>query len=158
MGHACPFDFNINYEPVASIERMRVGTPPVLQMAALEAALDVWDDVSMHDIREKSIELSELFIVEVEKRCPTLTLISPRDSEKRGSQVSFFNDSGYEIIQALIARGIIGDFRAPDVLHFGFTPLYVSEDDVMKSVDMIEGIIKGKVWGQDQFKRRGAVT
>lgn len=158
MGHTSPFSFDMNYAPAASIERMRVGTPPVLQMAALDAALDVWNGVSLHDIREKSIQLSELFIDEVLKRCPELTLISPRDSSRRGSQVSFTNKNGYAIIQALIAQGVIGDFRAPDVLRFGFTPLYIDHDDVARSVDILEQIIKDKTWDQDHFKQRAAVT
>lgn len=158
MGHASPFAFDMNYAPAASIERMRVGTPPVLQMAALDAALDVWDDVSLHDVRAKSIELSELFIVEVEKCCPELKLISPRDSTQRGSQVSFTNENGYAIIQALVAQGVIGDFRAPDVLRFGFTPLYLEPNDVMRSVEILAQIMTNKTWDQDQFKQRGAVT
>lgn len=157
-GHVSPFAFDLNYQPAASIERLRVGTPPVLQMAALDAALDVWDDVSIHDVRAKSIELSELFISEVEKHCPGLKLLSPRDSTQRGSQVSFTSDNGYAIIQALIAQGVIGDFRAPDVLRFGFTPLYIDSADVLKSVEILAQIVKDKTWDQDQFKQRGVVT
>lgn len=158
MGHASPFTFDMNYAPSPSIERMRVGTPPVLQMAALDAALDVWDDVSLDDVRAKSIELSELFIHEIEKRCPQLSLISPRDSSMRGSQVSFIWEHGYAAIQALIAHGVVGDFRAPNVMRFGFTPLYIDEGDVLKAVDILEKIMNEKIWDQDQFKQRAAVT
>lgn len=158
MGHSSPFAFNINYEPAPAIERMRVGTPPILQLAALDAALDVWDDVSLDDVRAKSIELSELFIGEIEKRCPQLTLISPRNSRMRGSQVSFAWANGYATIQALIEHGVIGDFRAPNVMRFGFTPLYIDEDDVLKAVNILEKIMNDKLWDQDQYKQRAAVT
>lgn len=158
MGHATPFAFDLNYAPASSIERMRVGTPPVLQMAALDAALDIWDDVSLEDIRAKSIELCELFIYEVEKRCPQLSLISPRDSAKRGSQVSFMWEHGYAVIQALIANGVVGDFRAPDVMRFGFTPLYIDERDVLNSVEILAKIMREDIWDQAQFKQRAAVT
>lgn len=158
MGHTAPFSFDTNYTPAPSIERMRVGTPPVLQMAALDAALDLWDDVSLHDIRTKSIELCELFIVEVEKRCPEFTLISPRDSAQRGSQVSFAFKHGYAVVQALVAEGVIGDFRAPNVMRFGFTPLYIDRDDVLKAVDILESIMRNKKWEQQQYKNRSEVT
>ncbi len=158
MGHENPFSFDMDYVPAASIERMRVGTPPVLQMAALDAALDVWEGVSLSDVRANSIRLSELFITEVEKRCAELTLLSPRDSAQRGSQVSFTHPNGYAIIQALIAYGVIGDFRAPDVLRFGFTPLYIDTDDVMQAVEILEKIITDKLWDQEQYKLRATVT
>jgi kynureninase len=158
LGHAAPFAFDLNYKPGLAIERMRVGTPPVLQMAALEAALDIWDDVSIHDIRKKSIELSELFIREVETRCPQLSLISPRDAQARGSQVSFAFENGYAVIQALIERGVIGDFRAPNVMRFGFTPLYLDTDDIMKAVEILDDIMKTESWNTDAFKKRSAVT
>lgn len=158
MGHAAPFAFDRQYTPAASIQRMRVGTSPVLQMAALDAALDIWDGVSLQEVRQKSIELSELFIAEVESRCPDLTLISPRDSKQRGSQVSFASHEGYAIVQALIAQGVIGDFREPNVMRFGFTPLYIDSDDVLSAVHILERIIKDKSWDQPQFKQRSEVT
>ncbi len=158
MGHSKPFAFDMKYAPAPSIERMRVGTPPVLQMAALEASLDIWGDVSLHDIRAKSIDLSELFIAEVEKRCPEFTLISPRDSAQRGSQVSFAFDNGYAVIQALIADGVVGDFREPNVMRFGFTPLFIERDDVLSAVDRLELIMREKRWDQETFKNRSEVT
>lgn len=158
MGHAAPFAFDMEYRPSAGIERMRVGTPPVLQMAALDAALDVWEGVSMHEVRAKSIELSELFIREVESRCPQLKLVSPRQPEHRGSQVSFAFDEGYAAMQALIAAGVIGDFRAPDVMRFGFTPMYIDADDVMKAVVILDDIMRNKSWDRHEFKQRAAVT
>ncbi|MGI9514401.1 MAG: kynureninase [Anderseniella sp.] len=158
MGHASPFAFDMDYRPSPGIERMRVGTPPVLQMAALDAALDVWVGVSMHEVRARSIELSELFIREVEDRCPQLKLVSPREAEDRGSQVSFAFEDGYAAMQALIAAGVIGDFRAPDVMRFGFTPLYIDADDVMKAVVILEDIMRNKSWDRQVFKQRAAVT
>ncbi len=158
MGHNKPFSFERTYTPSPSVERMRVGTPPVLQMAALSAALDIWEDVSLHDIRAKSIELSELFIAEVEKRCPEFLLISPRDSALRGSQVSFAFEHGYPVIQALIADGVIGDFREPNVMRFGFTPLYIEREDVLNAVCILEKIMREKSWQQEQFSKRSEVT
>lgn len=158
MGHSEPFAFDRHYQAAPAIERMRIGTPPVLQMAALDAALDVWDDVSIADVRNKSIELSELFIKEVEKRCPALTLHSPRDATQRGSQVSFTFDEGFAVIQALVAEGVIGDFRAPNVLRFGFTPLYIDNDDVIKAAEILENIMEKRIWDQAAFKQRSAVT
>ncbi|MEM9472969.1 MAG: kynureninase [Pseudomonadota bacterium] len=158
MGHAAPFAFDMDYRPSPGIERMRVGTPPVLQMAALDAALDVWEGVSLHEVRAKSIELSELFVREVEDRCPQLKLVSPRQPEHRGSQVSFAFDDGYAAMQALIAAGVIGDFRAPNVMRFGFTPLYIDKDDVMKAVVILDDIMRNKAWDRQQFRQRAAVT
>jgi len=158
MGHTEPFAFDRHYTAAPAIERMRIGTPPVLQMAALDAALDVWDDVSIVDVRSKSIELSELFIEQVEKRCPQLALCSPRNAEQRGSQGSFSFEEGYAVIQALIADGVIGDFRAPNVLRFGFTPLYIDNDDVIKAATILENIMVKRIWDQPAFKQRAAVT
>ena len=158
MGHREPFAFEQHYDAAPAIERMRIGTAPVLQMAALDAALDVWDDVSITDVRKKSIELSECFIEEVEKRCPQLTLLSPRDSAQRGSQVSFTFDEGYAVIQALIAQGVVGDFRAPNVLRFGFTPLYLDIDDMVRAAEILEDIMANRTWDTPSFKQRAAVT
>ena len=123
MGHKAPFAFDIDYRPAGGVERMRVGTPPVIQMAALEKALSVWDGVSLSDVRTASVALMEQFIAEVEARCPQLTLASPRNPRQRGSHVSFRFNDGYAAMQALIDRGVIGDFRAPDIMRFGVTPL-----------------------------------
>ncbi len=158
MGHAKPFAFEADYAPAPSIERMRVGTPPVLQLAALSSALDVWDGVSLHEVRERSIELSELFIQQVEKCCPALTLVSPRNPLQRGSQVSFAWEQGYPTIQALKEKGVIGDFRAPNVMRFGFTPLYIDNNDVRKAVQVLQQIIDEKSWDQPRFKKLAAVT
>ncbi len=158
LGHEAPFAFDLDYRPGPGVERMRVGTPPVLQMAALEAALDVWDHAEIDDVRARSVELSELFIREVEARCPDLALASPRDPAQRGSQVSFRFPDGYAAMQALTARGVIGDFRAPDIMRFGFTPLYLQPAEVIRAAEIIEEVMAGRLWDRPEFKTRERVT
>lgn len=158
MGHERPFAFDLSYRPGDGVERMRVGTPPILALSALDAALDAWEGVDMAAVRAKSIALCDLFIAEVEARCPGLTLASPRDGSKRGSQVSFRHAQGYAIMQALISRGVIGDFRAPDAIRFGFTPLYIDDEDVVKAVDVLEDIIANRLWDEPRFKQKAVVT
>ncbi|MGY3447942.1 kynureninase [Bradyrhizobium sp. USDA 4353] len=158
MGHEAPFAFDLDYRPGGGIERMRIGTPPIIALAALDAALDAWDGVSMQDVRNASIALSELFIAEVETRCPSLTLASPRDATRRGSQVSFRHPDGYAIMRALIARGVIGDFRAPDALRFGFTPLYVGEAEVRGAVDILAEVLDNKLWDKPEYRQKELVT
>ena len=158
LGHEAPFAFDLDYRAGAGVERMRVGTPPVIQMAALDCALDIWEMTTMEQVRARSITLSELFIAEVEAACPGLTLASPRDPQARGSQVSFRFDEGYAAMQALIARGVIGDFRAPDIMRFGFTPLYLDEDDVRGAVAILAEILNDKLWDRADYNARTAVT
>jgi len=158
MGHEAPFAFDLDYRPHASVERMRVGTPPVLALAVLDAALDAWDGVDMADVRAASITLSERFIAEVEARCPDLTLASPRDPHARGSQVSFRHPQGYAIMQALIANEVIGDFRAPDLIRFGFTPLYLSKDDVVAAAIVLERVMTERLWDDPAYATRSKVT
>ncbi|OOY21127.1 kynureninase [Thioclava sp. DLFJ5-1] len=158
LGHEAPFAFDLDYRPGRAVERMRVGTPPVLQMTALEEALKAWDGLTMEEVRKRSIELSELFIREVEARCPDLTLLSPRDPEARGSQVSFGFSESYAVVQALIARGVIGDFRAPDAMRFGFTPLYLDEADVTRAAEILGDVMAQRAWDTPAFKARGRVT
>ncbi|MCV3269929.1 kynureninase [Roseobacter sinensis] len=158
LGHSAPFAFEPSYTPAPSIERMRVGTPPVLQMSALEEALRLWDDVDMAEIRAASLELSELFIREVEARCPELTLVSPREGALRGSQVSFAFEHGYAAMQALIERGVIGDFRAPNVMRFGFTPLYLDATDVMAAVDILARVLTDRLWDDPAYRKTNRVT
>jgi kynureninase len=158
LGHAAPFAFDPSYRPGEGIERMRVGTPPVLALTALEAALDIWDMTTMQAVREKSIALTALFIDEVERRCPDLALATPRDPAARGSQVSFQFENGYAAMQALIARGVIGDFRAPDIMRFGFTPLYIDEADVVAAARVLEDVLSNRLWDTEEYKTRARVT
>ncbi len=158
LGHRAPFDFALRYAPGEGIERMRVGTPPVLQMAALEAALEVWDDVDMNAVRDASIALQEQFIAEVEARVPDLVLASPRDPQLRGSQVSFAFEHGYAAMQALIEQGVVGDFRAPDIMRFGITPLYIDSGDISTAVQKIEQVISNRLWDASRFQIRKQVT
>ena len=158
LGHESPFAFDLDYRAGNGIERMRVGTPPILQMVALSAAMDIWDMADMQDVRTKSIELTELFIKRVESACPDLQLASPRDPAQRGSQVSFRFADGYAAMQALIAHGVIGDFRAPDIMRFGFTPLYIDEQDVENAVEILADIMQNRLWDAPEFKVRQRVT
>jgi kynureninase len=158
LGHASPFAFDTTYRPGQGIDRMRVGTPAVLQMAALEAALDVWDGVNMAEVHAQSLRLQDQFIKGIESRAPMLQLATPRSHQMRGSQVSFRHPEGYAIMQALIAEGVIGDFRAPDILRFGFTPLFIDEDDVARAVSVLAKIMDYGTWDKPEFKARAAVT
>ena len=158
LGHKAPFAFEREFRKAETIDVMRVGTPSVIQMSILEKALDIWNNIEMSDLREKTIELSEIFICEMEKKCPQIKLASPRNSELRGSQVSFFFDDGYAVIQALIDEGVIGDFRAPNIMRFGITPLYINEDDILNAVTCLERILRQDLWKRDKFTKKKAVT
>lgn len=158
MGHENPFAMDPDYRPAMSTERLRVGTPPILQLSVLDAALDAWDGLALEDVRAASIRLSDLFITEVERLCPRLSLASPRDPSARGSQVSFRFDHGYAAIQALIDRGVIGDFRAPDIMRFGFTPLYLDDNDVRTAAEHIAAVINEALWDNPKYQTRSRVT
>lgn len=158
LGHDAPFAMELAYRPAMSTERMRVGTPSILQLAVLDHALKVWDGVTLDEVRAASIELSDLFIAEVEARCPSLVLASPRDPNVRGSQVSFSFDHGYPAMQALIDRGVIGDFRAPDIMRFGFTPLYIDKQDVLNAARIVEEVIQGEIWREAKYQTVSRVT
>ncbi|UUX49892.1 kynureninase [Nisaea acidiphila] len=160
FSHKAPFAFDHRFEATDGIKRFLCGTPPVLAMTALDAALDLWSEVDMAALREKSVALTECFIELVESRCAGLglTLASPREAAQRGSQVSFAHESGYPVMQALIARGVIGDFRAPDLLRFGFTPLYTRFADVWDAVTHLEDILRTRCWDRPEFHARAAVT
>ncbi|MDP2495063.1 kynureninase [Shimia thalassica] len=158
LGHDAPFAMELAYRPAMSTERMRVGTPSILQLAVLDHALKVWDGVTLDEVRAASIELSDLFIAEVEARCPSLVLASPRDPNVRGSQVSFSFDQGYPAMQALIDRGVIGDFRAPDIMRFGFTPLYIDKQDVLNAARIVEEVIQGEIWREAKYQTVSRVT
>ena len=158
LGHRGPFAFDLDNRPGAGLERVRVGPPAVIQMAALSAAPDFWDMADMADVRAKSIELTEMFIAGVETTCPDLELASPRDPAQRGSQVSFRFADGYAAMQALIARGVIGDFRAPDIMRFGFTPLFIDAGDVEAAVAIIADVMQNRLWDKPEYKTLARVT
>lgn len=159
-GHARPFAFEPTFEAASGIRRFLCGTQPVLSMRALKGALDIWDSVDIAALRRKCIAMTDLFIQLVEAKCGDygVVLASPRDGAKRGSQVSFTHAHGYAIMQALIERGVIGDFRAPTTIRFGFAPLYISYRDVWQSVAVLEEILRTGVWQHSRFNRRAAVT
>ena len=157
LGHAAPFDFDPSYRPDPGIARMRVGTPPMLQLAALDAALDVFDMTNMDALRARQIALSERFVAAVED-ATDLALASPRDPRTRGSQVSFRHPEGYAVMQALIADGVVGDFRAPDILRFGICPLYNDEGDLDRAADALARILHDDAWDRPEHRRRKAVT
>lgn len=161
MGHASPFAFTRGYEPAAGVRRLVCGTPQVLSLSALDAALAVWADVDRSALFAKSRAMTALFIDAVETHCARhgLTLVGPRDPARRGSHVAFdFVDGGFAVVQALIARGVIGDFRAPAAMRFGFAPLYLRFADVVTAVEQLQHILDTRAWDQPQFRARGAVT
>ncbi len=165
MGHAAPFAFTPDYTPAAGIGRALCGTPPVLSMAALECGIDTLLAAEplggMDALRSKSLALTGLFMRLVEQRCDGhgLRLVTPRDDARRGSQVCLARDDGaYAIVQALIARGVVGDFRAPDVLRFGFAPLYVRFVDVWDAVEQLRAVLDAGEWRQARFSKQAAVT
>lgn len=158
LGHAEPFAFEPAYRPAEGIERMRVGTPPIIQLAALDAALDLWEGVDMNDLRAASLALQDRFIAAVEAGCPGLALVTPREHARRGSQVSFRHPQGYAIMRALIAQGVIGDFRAPDILRFGITPLYIGADDIDMAAAILTTILREELWDSPEFHTRARVT
>ena len=163
MGHAAPFEFTPGYRPAPGIARYLCGTPPVLSMAALECGVDTLLAAEpfggMAALRAKSLALTRLFAEEVRVRCPELALVSPTDDARRGSQVCFAHaELGYPVVQALIARGVIGDFRAPDVLRFGFTPLYTRFADAFDAAVHLQQVLASGEWRRPEFNRRHAVT
>ena len=160
FGHAAPFGFEHHYRPAPAIGRMLAGTPPQLSLIALEEALDVFDGVDLHALRRKSISLCELFIelVETELAGQGFRLASPRESKLRGSQVSLSHEHGYAIMQALVARGVIGDWRSPDILRFGFAPLYVRHVDVRDAVAHLKDVMQTRAWDSSEFRQLKPVT
>ena len=158
MGHDAPFATDPDYRPARDAERLRVGTPPIVQLSILDAALDVWEGVDLQALRAASMRLSDLFIAEVERRCPALILASPRDANQRGSQVSFAFEHGYAAVQALIDLGVIGDFRAPNIMRFGFTPLFLDDDDIRQAAALIERVTRDELWRDAKYQTRSRVT
>jgi kynureninase len=159
MGHAEPFAFEPGFRPAGGIARFLTGTPSILALAALEAGLDTFEGIRPDDLAAKSRALSQLFIAEAEARCGgTIRLASPRDSSRRGSHVVFAHPHGYAVMQALIARGIVGDFRAPDLMRFGFAPLYTRFSDALTAATGLAEVLASGEWDQPQFRNRAKVT
>jgi kynureninase len=160
MGHARPFEFTHRYEPAPGIARHLCGTPPILSLAALDAALDAFDGIDMEAVRRKSVSLMDTFLARVEAEAPSLglSLASPRDAEQRGSQISYRHPEGYAIMQALIAAGVIGDFRAPDILRFGFTPLCLSHAEAFDAAERLCDVIRSRAFDAPELRRRARVT
>ncbi|MDE0047484.1 MAG: kynureninase [bacterium] len=156
LGHEAPFAFDLDYRPGPGIARMRVGTPSIPGLAVLNSALEVWEGVSISDVRARSVELSETFIHEVERRCPALELVSPRNAHRRGSQVTWRFAGACSFMQALNDRGVVGDFRPPDMMRFGITPLYLDAGDIMRAARVMETLMTERGW--DRSRRTGTMT
>ncbi len=159
-GHASPFAFDLDYRPAAGITRQQCGTQAILAMAALDSALDVWEDVDLAALHRKAMELAQLFIERVESFGSShgIRLAGPRQLEHRGSHVSFHCPQGYAVMQALIADGVIGDFRAPDMIRFGLTPLYLGYADIWDAAARLERIMAEQRWNRAEWLTRKAVT
>ena len=158
MGHAQPFAFTDEYVPARGLDRFLAGTPPILSLAALEAGLDTFEGVTMERLWTKSRAMFDVFYGLVEQRCPELECVSPRAPEQRGSHISFRHTHAFELCQALIAEEVIGDFRAPDVIRFGLTPLYLGFEEIWRAVDIMARILDSGSWRDPKFAVRGKVT
>ena len=159
LGHARPFDFELTYVPAEGMQAFVTSSPSIVALAALDGALDIWDRTSMSQVRAKSLALTDLFIQLVEERLlGVFDVVTPLDHAKRGSQVALRHPEGYGIIQALIENGVIGDFRAPDICRFGFTPLYLRFVDVFDAVERISKVITTESFRDRRFAVRNAVT
>lgn len=158
--HAAPFAFERDYRPAPDIGQMLSGTQPVLSMAVAEAGLDIAARAPIGEVREKSLRMGELFLALVEQSCAAhgFRIACPRDARVRGSQVSLSHPDAYPIMRALIDRGVIGDFRAPDVLRFGLTPLYLRYEDVYQAVKVLQDVMDAEVWRRPEYAQRLAVT
>ena len=160
MGHAKPFDFAVEYQADAGIKQFLSGTPSVISMSVLDAALSVFDNVSIQQIRDKSMALTAFFQQAVEEadELSELTFASPASPEQRGSQLAYTHHKAYALCQALIAKGIVADFRAPDIIRFGFSPTYLSFQDIFQSVETLKEVIREKTYELPEFNRKQAVT
>jgi kynureninase len=159
MGHATPFAMTRDYHPAGGIGAFASGTPPVLALSALEAALEAFDGVSLTELRKRSLELTDLFISLVDERLPgVFEIATPRQHDRRGSQISLGHPAAYGVVQALIARDVIGDFREPDIARFGFAPLYNTLDDVRTAVERLELVMANEEYADPAYSSRNAVT
>lgn len=159
MGHTAPFAFDLDYRPASGIDAWLCGTPVVLGMAALEEGVDLLLEADMAAIRTKAMALTQGFLEAVETLCPgTFELASPRDPAQRGSQVCLRHPDGYAIVQALIERGVIPDFRAPDILRFGMAPLYLRHAEMWDAAEILAEVMRTEAWRAERFRHRAAVT
>ncbi len=159
-GHAEPFNFERDYRPAADIRQMLSGTQPTVSLSLAEIGIDITLRADMNAIREKSMRMTSLFIDLVEQRCGghDISLVSPRDPERRGSQISFDHEGGYPIVRAMHDRGVICDYREPGNIRFGFAPLYIRYVDAWDAVQQLMDILDSGVWNEEQYRRRAAVT
>ena len=160
LGHIKPFDFEVEYQPANDINKFICGTPPIIAYKAIESGLEIFKDLSIIEIREKSIKLSEMFIQLMQQECTEFgfTLFSPKNSQQRGSQISFLHENAYPIIQALISHGIIGDYREPNIMRFGISPLYMRFEDVWNAITCLREIMQTGEWQSENFKNKNYVT
>jgi kynureninase len=158
LGHAAPFRFEAAYRPAKGIAAMRVGTPPILSLAALDAALDAFEGVDIAELRRKADRLFDLFVAGIEEVAPGLAVVTPRETARRGTQLCLRHPHAYAVMQALIARGVIGDFREPDILRFGLTPLYLSYADVVRAAEIIGEVIATGAWERAEYRQRSKVV
>jgi len=159
LGHARPFDFELDYEPASGMQAFVTSSPSMIALAALDGALDVWERVTMDQVRAKSLALTDLFIELVDSRLPgVFDVVTPREHARRGSQVSLGHPEGYGVVQAMIDRGVVGDFRAPDICRFGFTPLYLRFVDVYDAVERLVEVMTTEAYRDAKYAVRNAVT
>ena len=157
-GHAAPFAFDRDFRPDAGIKRFLCGTPPIISLRGVDAALDALEGVEVAALRQKSLSLTELFMARITALLPGLDLVTPRQGSLRGSQVSLAFEHGYSVVRAMIERGVIGDFRAPDIMRFGFAPLYLRFREVWDAAEILAGCIRDEVWRDPRYSQRLAVT
>lgn len=158
MGHARPFDFVDDYAPAAGIERFLCGTPPILGLLSLECGVDLLLEAGTAALQAKSDRLCQLFIALAQEMCPELRLLSSPDPQQRGSHLAYAHPNGYAVMRALIDRGVVGDFRAPDTLRFGFAPLYTRYEDVWHAVTTLRDVLQTQCWSEPRYAVRAAVT
>lgn len=160
LGHRSPFAFEPVYRPASGVERFRCGTPPILSLAALDAALDLFDGIELETVQRKAASLGDTFLALVEQQIdePDLEVACPLEGHQRGSQISLRHPNAYAVMQALVDRGVIGDFREPDILRFGIGPLYTSHVNVWDAVQVLRQVLKARAWDTQSFRVRGTVT
>jgi kynureninase len=157
-GHAAPFAFERDFRPDSGIRRFLCGTQPILSLRGVEAALDALDGVAVADLRRKSLALTDLFMARVAALSPELSIVTPREAALRGSQVAIAFAEGYGVVQAMIERSVIGDFRAPDIMRFGFAPAYLRYQEVWDAAEILAQCVRGEVWREPRYRQRRAVT